>query len=262
MTISADDTPRDRDDLSDLSPGSLEWFEAQRGLILSRPLIRRTYDQWYRTMLRDVASAPDRNCATLEIGSGAGYVKLIDPRVITSDIVEGLSDRVLDAQQLPFENESLRGVLLTHVFHHIPDVRQFLKEADRTLIPGGVLTMIDVAHTPLARYLFGNFHPEGYDSMALDWTLDESKPIGGANQALSWIVFCRDRRLFSRKWPNFRVECIEPLPWLGYALSGGVTRRGFVPSFAAPLIAWLDSATAIFNPLCSLHWHIRIRKIA
>ncbi len=168
-----------------MEQGSPEWFEAQRQMILARPLVRMTYDRWYGTMLGDVASVPgDTGTPILEIGSGAGYVKTIDSRVITSDIVEGLSDRVVDAQQLPFSDGSLRGILLTHVFHHIPNVQRFLAEAYRTLVPGGVISLIDVAHTPLARLLFGRFHPEGYESSARDWTLDITQPVGGANQAL------------------------------------------------------------------------------
>jgi len=253
----------DSPELLGIEPGSPEWFEIQRKFILSRPLVRSTYDQWYRAMLADVASVPlERPGDILEIGSGSGYVKTINPTVITSDIVEGHSDRVVDAQALPFSNESLRGILLTHVFHHIPDVRRFLSEAERTLVPGGVISMIDVCHTPLARLLFGRFHPEGYDSSAREWALDSSQAMAGANQALTWIVLRRDRELFVKEWPMFALECCELLPWLGYAMSGGVTRRDLVPRGAVKLISVLDKIATIANPLCALHWHIRIRKLA
>jgi len=32
---------------------------------------------------------------------------------------------------------------LTHVFHHIPDANAFFKEAERVLVPGGVISMIE-----------------------------------------------------------------------------------------------------------------------
>ena len=34
-----------------LSPGTLEFFAAQKALILARPLMKRNYDDWYRRLL-------------------------------------------------------------------------------------------------------------------------------------------------------------------------------------------------------------------
>lgn len=247
--------------LSGIEIGSTEWFTAQRSIISSRPLIRATYDRWYSTMLADVQSVPpERPGKILEIGSGSGYVKTLNPDVITSDVVPGNSDLVIDAQNLPFEDASLRGILLTHVFHHIPDITRFLTEALRTLVDGGVIAMIDVAHTPLSRLLFGRFHPEDYRSDAATWSLDMSRPYGGANQALTWMLFKRDRRLFEDRFPDLSLETIELLPWLGYLFSGGATRRNLVPNALARVIIKVDAAAELLNPICALHWHIRIRK--
>jgi SAM-dependent methyltransferase len=249
--------------LDGLEMGSPEWFAAQRTIIATRPLVRQTYERWYGAMLADVASVRGyRDAKILEIGSGSGYVKTIDPRVITSDVVPGNVDMIIDAQRLPFDDASLRGILLTHVFHHIPDVTKFLHEAIRVLVPGGVIAMIDVAHTPLARLLFGRFHPEDYTSGRREWALDPDAPAAGANQALTWIVFQRDRAAFEASFPELRLECIERLPWLGYLFSGGVTRRNLIPDPIARAIGRLDAIATVANPLCSLHWHIRVRKQA
>lgn len=245
--------------LAGVQLGSEEWFEAQRSIIDSRPLIKASYDRWYGTMLADVATVA-RPGTVLEIGSGSGYVKSLDSTVITSDVVPGHSDMLVDAERLPFADESLKGILLTHVFHHIPHVEKFLAEAQRTLVPGGVVTMIDVAHTPLARLVFGRFHPEAYDHRVKAWELDTSGPYGGANQAMSWVVFQRDRKRLRDLFPQLCVEAMDFLPWLGYLLSGGATRRNFIPAPTVPFMKSLDSATTPLNPLCALHWHIRIRK--
>jgi SAM-dependent methyltransferase len=245
--------------LAGVEIGSARWFEVQREIIASRPLVNATYERWYRAMLGDAATVA-ADGKILEIGSGSGYVKRLDPDVVTSDIVPGHSDMVVDARQLPFADASLKAILLTHVFHHVPDIRRFLCEADRTLVPGGVVTMIDVAHTPLSRLVFGHFHPERYDARAEDWALPAGDSYGGANQALSWIVFRRDRARFAREFPGFAVETIEYLPWFGYLLSGGATRRDLVPRFAVGLVRSLDEVTEVMNPLCALHWHICLRK--
>ena len=240
--------------------GSQAYFEIQDRMIRTRPLIKRTYDRWYGTMLNDVSTAPAvPGSRVLEIGSGSCYVKSMDSSVITSDIVPGIAEMRIDAERLPFEAQTLRGILLTHVFHHIPHVREFFREAVRTLVPGGVISMIEVAHTPLSRVLFGNFDSEDYDSKDASWDVDE-RFLGGANQALSWIVFCRDRAAFEAEFPDLELEVIERLPWLGYLLSGGVTRRDLVPRSVTGLVGMVDSLAEIANPVCSLHWHIRVRK--
>jgi SAM-dependent methyltransferase len=249
--------------LKGIALGSPRWFEVQRQLIVERPLVKATYDRWYSLMLADAASVPAASGAgILELGSGANYVKLLNPEVITSDVVRGTADIVVDAQQMPFEDGALRGILLAHVFHHIPQPALFLHEAIRTLVPGGVITIVDVAHTPLSRLLFGRFHPEKYDPQAREWVLDTASPYGGANQAMTWIMFKRDAIEFSRRFPALRIECTELLPWFGYLLSGGLTRRNLVPAVAVPAIEVLDRATAVLNSALALHWHIRIRKVA
>jgi hypothetical protein len=53
----------------------------------------------------------------------------------------------------------------------------------------------------------------------------------GANQALSYIVFERDRALFEQRCPTLEVVVREPLTnWLRYLLSGGLNFRQLVPS--------------------------------
>jgi SAM-dependent methyltransferase len=246
--------------LASLELGSRQSFEMQRSIILKRKLTKATYDDWYRRMLIDVASVTEQEGSVLEIGSGANYAKVVAPQIITSDIVAGASDIVVDAHALPFSNASLRAILLTHVFHHIPDPAVFLNEAVRTLVPGGVISIIDVAHTPFARFVFGQFHPEEYNSRCSEWALDTSGVYGGANQAMSWIVFQRDARRFRLQFPTLTIELIEHLPWLGYLLSGGVMMRNFVPDAAVGPVRAVDRALEAFGPLMALHWHIRIRS--
>jgi SAM-dependent methyltransferase len=250
------DEPR----LSGVEVGSSEWFAIQRELVVSRPLVHDTYSAWYEKMLGDSASAPSDGGKVLELGSGSNFVKLLDPRVITSDVVPGASDLVVDAQDLPFAEGSLKAILLTHVFHHIVAPERFLAEATRTLVPGGVISIIDVAHTPFARVLFTYLHPEGYHSNRRTWLLDESEPLGGANQAMTWMVFNRDIAQFRAEFPQLQLELIEYMPWLGYLISGGLTRRNLIPGALVPLLRALDRRSRALDPFMSLHWHIRIRK--
>lgn len=250
--------------LAGVPPGSERFFELQRQIIQERPLMREVYGLWYAALLEDEASVPGDPSAgdLLELGSGGSFLKELCPRVITSDVEAGVAERVVDGRELPFADSSLRAIFLTHVFHHIPDVARFLKEAERVLVPGGVVSLIDVPHTPLSRFFFDRFHPEPYAPEAKDWAFDQSDAMMDANQALTWMVFVRDRARFEALCPGLELERTRWLPWFSYLLSGGVTRRNLVPGFAVPLLRMLDKMLRPIDPWMALHWHLTLRKRA
>ncbi len=246
--------------LAGLEIGTPSWFGAQREMIKSKPLIRRCYDLWYRRMLADAASVPSVGGSIVELGSGSSYIKEICPDAVTSDVLPGIADRVIDGRDLPFGPASVRAILLTHVFHHIPDVALFLEEARRVLVPGGVISMVECAHTPFARLFFSHVHPEPYDDRRSAWAFAQRDSMLDSNQALSWIVFFRDRREFERRFPGFEIQNPEYLPWLTYLLSGGVNLRSLVPGSLAGPLARLDHLVRPLDRVFAIHWHLTIRK--
>lgn len=249
--------------LLELEMGSVRWFEAQKQIILEKPLLKYCYDDWYRRFLSDLETVPNSpGSKILELGSGASYLNSLRNDIITSDVTSGVADRVIDARALPFPDNSLRAIFLSHVFHHIPDVMQFLNEVERVLVPGGVLSMIEVAHTPFARFFFSHFHHEPYDDRADTWDFSQSDAMKDSNQALSWMVFVRDRKKRESTFPALKLEATEFLPWVTYLLSGGVTRRAILPPRLAPAAVSLEKAICRLSRFFALHWYIRLRKIS
>ncbi len=248
--------------LKNIASGSRDWFAAQRRMVKDKPLVRRCYDLWYQRLLADADSVPAscRGGSIVELGSGSSYIKEYRPEIITSDVTPGLADMVIDGRELPFPDCSLRAILLTHVFHHIPDVELFLREACRVLAPGGVISMVDETHTPFARFFFGRIHPEPYDDQAALWSFPEGHNMLDSNQALTWIVFDRDRSRFEREFPMLKLEQRHFLPWFGYLMSGGVNLRAFFPGFLAPVVGAADRALRPLDPIFAIHWHLTIRK--
>jgi SAM-dependent methyltransferase len=245
--------------LKGLQPGSPEFFAAQRAIIFNRPLLKWCYDDWYARLLRDAGSAPPHG-VIVELGSGGGYLKNLEASLITSDAVEKVADRVIDARNLPFADNSIRALLLTHVLHHIPDVDAFFKEAQRALVPGGVISVIEVAHTPFARFFFKNFHHEPYKDDCREWSFTQNDSMMDSNQALSWMVFVRDRLEFEKRHPALKIETFSLLPWFGYLVSGGVTMRCLIPGFMNGCLLAVERLLKPLAPLFALHWHICLRK--
>jgi hypothetical protein len=58
-----------------------------------------------------------------------------------------------------------------------------------------------------------------------------------ANDALPWVVFCRDRALFDARFPTLEVARLRPHTIALYALSGGFSYRGLAPGSLFPAIA-------------------------
>jgi SAM-dependent methyltransferase len=249
-------------DLKSLAMGSPEWFAAQRAMIDSKPAVKRCYDLWYRMLLEDADSVPPeyRAYPAVEIGSGLSYLRELRPEIIASDVTPGNVDLALDGRCLPFRDGSVRALLLTHVFHHIPDVASFLREAERVLVPGGVVSMVDETHTPFARFFFSVFHPEPYNDRATEWSFPAGHTMLDSNQALSWMVFFRDRDRLREIAPQLTLERWSYLPWFSYLLSGGVNLRSLIPRSLAPISRTLDAAVKPLDGAFAIHWRLTVRK--
>ena len=239
--------------------GTPEWFAAQDRMIDEKPLVKDCYGLWHTLLLEDADSAGSTG-AIVELGSGLSRLRLRRPEIITTDVVAGNVKLLVDGRQLPFRDESVRALLLTHVFHHIPDPASFLAEAARVLKPNGVISIVDCAHTAFSRFFFGRIHPEPYRDEATTWSFPAGHTMLDSNQALSWIVFERDRAEFEARFPTLRVERRRWLPWLSYLLSGGVNLRSLVPRPLAPLVRAADAVCKPLDPVAAIHCHWTIRK--
>jgi SAM-dependent methyltransferase len=147
---------------------------------------------------------------------------------------------VLDAQRLPFRDRSLRAILMTNVMHHLPNVESFLAESSRCLRQGGKILMIEPWVTSWSRFVYKHLHHEPFDPDATDWSFPSSGPLSGANSAIPWILFVRDRRKFESRFPGLSVEQTQPFLPLRYLLSGGVGLRSLTPGWTRSAWAGLE----------------------
>jgi len=166
----------------------------------------------------------------LELGSGGGFLRERMPGVVTSDVLpyQGV-DRCIDATRMDVASASLRMICMLNVFHHIPDVAAFLAEADRCLVPGGRVIIVDQHMGWISRPILRHLHHEPCDPGAREWRFEASGPLSGANGALAWIVFRRDAARLAREFPRLRLDRFEPHSPLRYWLAGGLKSWSLLP---------------------------------
>ena len=126
---------------------------------------------------------------------------------------------------------------MLNVFHHIPSAGLFLSDAQRCLKRGGVVVMIEPWITFWSHLIYKLLHHEATDTSQRGWDFKSSGPLSGANQALPWIIFQRDRILFKHQFSHLRIEAVRPHTPLRYLASGGLSHKATAPlSWYAPLV--------------------------
>ena len=199
----------------------------RRRIIQEKSFLRQLYSEWYENIMRTI---PTGNGLILELGSGAGFLSDCLPELITSEVFycDGIQI-VLVAQQLPFADSCLRAITMVNVFHHLPAVRHFFREAARCVRAGGKIIMIEPWVTPWSQWVYHHLHHEPFVPESHNWEFATSGPLSGANGALPWIVFSRDRFQFMEEFPEWRIAEIKLMMPFSYLISGGVSLRSFVP---------------------------------
>jgi SAM-dependent methyltransferase len=218
--------------------------ELRRQIVRRKPFLRQVYEDWYATI---VDALPPGAGRVLELGSGAGFLDQRLPELITSDVLplRGLS-LALDARSLPFGRSALRAIVMTDVLHHLPDCRRFFHEAARCVRPGGRIVMVEPWVTRWSRLIYGRLHHEPFQPESASWEFPSAGPLSGANGALPWILFARDRAVFERDFPEWTVLSIRPAMPFRYLLSGGVSMRSLAPAWTFGLVRGLE---ALLTPL-------------
>jgi SAM-dependent methyltransferase len=215
----------------------------QRNIIREKRFLSKIYREWYRHVEAAIPAGPGK---VLELGSGAGFLHECFTDVVTSDVLMLPHVQVIaDAQKLPFAEGSLKAIVMINVLHHLPRPRQFFQEASRCVRTDGRLIMIEPWVTPWSRVIYRTLHHEPFLPESSTWEFDSEGPLSGANGALPWIVFGRDRARFEREFPMWEIQSIQPGMPFSYLISGGVSFRSFAPGAAYELVRILER---IFTP--------------
>lgn len=235
-------------------------LEVRRAELRRKRFLYQIYEDWYRFILADL---DDPSARILEMGSGAGFLKDLLPGLIHTDVVR-LTDlsAVLDARRIPFATDSLRTIILINVLHHIPVVQDFFEEAGRCVAAGGQLLMIEPWNTPWSRLIYRTLHHETFEPGTESWDISGKGHMSGANGALPWILFDRDRARFQDQFPQWEISEVRPFMPFAYLLSGGFSTRFSLPAGSYPLVRAFEQMLSPFHHLGGMFAYIHLRRSA
>src|ERR1041384_7828288 len=148
---------------------------------------------------------------------------------------------------------------MTDVLHHIPEPRLFFAEATRCVQPGGVMAMIEPWVTAWSKIVYDRLHHEPFEPETPSWELPSNGPLSGANGALPWLIFVRDRLRFEQEFPCWQIEIINPI--MPFRLSGGVSLRSFTPGWSFRFWKRIENALGRWNNQLAMFAQIIVRRL-
>lgn len=252
--------------LSELDVDEISLMDIHRNVLENKPLLHSAFGTFYDDMTRCCDEFLTSSGFELELGSGVGFFKDIRKNLITSDIRKAPHiDRVIDAQSMEIPDNSVRCIYAINVFHHLPQPEKFLSELCRVLKPAGGCILIEphigFGSSLLHRYLHKDEH---FDPMAASWETSEIRgPLSGANQALSHIVFERDRKRFEENFGE-NLEIVHqsyPLNSLRYFFSGGLNFKQLLPSRSENVLTFLEKKAGSYARHWAFHQLTVLKKV-
>ncbi len=242
-----------------------ERLELHRKVLGRKRMLQVVFKEFHHLFQRLNDKYLDGAGLELEIGAGVAPMRETYPNVLATDIVESPHlDRAINAEAMELESNSVRAIYGQNCFHHFPHPERFFQELERVLVLGGGAILLEPYYGPAATFLFKRlFRTEGFDKAFPDWNTPVKGPMNGANQALSYIVFVRDRALFEKRFPSLRVVHQAVVPnYLKYLLSGGLNFKQLLPNSLIPTLSFIERLLTPFDRFLALHHVVVIKKVS
>ena len=207
-------------------------LDLHRKMLTKKRMLRDVFTEFHHLFKKLDQQFFTGKGAEVELGAGISPIRDSFPYVLATDIVDAPHlDRVINAEAMDLADNSVRVIYGQNCFHHFPHPDKFLFELERVLIAGGGAILLEPYYGPFASFLFKRiFRTEGFDKNFPSWETPVSGPMNGANQALSYIVFVRDRAELERKHPSLEIVHEQRVGnYLKYIISGGLNFRQLLP---------------------------------
>ena len=240
-------------------------LELHRKILEKKRMLRESFAEFHNFFRKLEDRFLTGEGSKIELGAGASPMRDSYPEVLATDIISAPHlDMVVNAEAMDFADHSVKVIYGQNCFHHFPHPDRFFNELNRVLVPGGGAILLEPYYGPFASFLYKRlFRTEGFDKTFPSWETPVAGPMNGANQALSYIVFVRDKELYEKKYPCLKNVYHGTVGnYLKYLLSGGLNFRQILPDSFTGAIGLLEKMILPFNNLLALHHVIVIKKVA
>ena len=180
------------------------------------------YEEWYSLISKDLSVIDGIN---IELGCGASFINKINQSIQKTDVfLNSNTDFKLDAMEVgeKFENK-ISNLILVNVFHHVSNPELFFKSAEKSLLEGGRIIMIEPSNNFWSKLVYKFIGHEKLDTKQSNWNFESKDPLFDSNQALSWIIFERDFKKFKNLFPMLSLIKKKNIMPVSYLISGGHT---------------------------------------
>lgn len=238
-------------------------FELHRKMLEKKRMLRDVFTEFHHLFKKLDHQFLSGSGIEIELGSGVSPMRNAYPEVLATDIIDAPHlDMAMNAEAMDVGDKSVRTIYGQNCFHHFPHPDQFLHELDRVLVTGGGAILLEPYYGPFASFLYKRlFRTEGFDKAYPSWETPVTGPMNGANQALSYIVFIRDRKEYEQKYPSLKIVHQELAGnYLKYLFSGGLNFRQLLPDSFIGFVGLLEKLLSPLNRWISLHHILVIRK--
>ena len=213
----------------------------------AKGILRRIYQEEFFARL---ISSRKPEGISVEVGGGPGHLRQMLPGIISTDVVWApWLDAVADAQSLPFRSARVSNVLGLDVLHHVSAPMRFLEEAQRILVPGGRLILVEPWITPFSYLIYRYLHQEDCDLSARPWDNGpapsaKAKKAFDGNPAIPSLLFRpRQRSKTLAALPGFKLLVVERFCLFAYLLSLGFKKPNLLPESLYPIVTKLERMT-------------------
>lgn len=179
----------------------------------------------------------DSNSFGIEVGCGTGiskeFIKCDNFLLTDYSDNEWLDQKMVDALNTGFSDNSLDFVLSSNMIHHVPYPFRFFEEMNRILKPGGKLIIQEINCSKVMQALLRLMRHEGYDFNinVFDENIICTDPedLWSANCAIPNLLF-DDLEAFKTNFPYFEAKKTSFSEFLIFINSGGViSKTAYLP---------------------------------
>lgn len=233
-------------------------YLAHREVFEKKPFLKELYRFYFEELLKEMGDISGKKI--VEVGAGAYNLSDYDSRIIPSNSAKNRFIKVVaDAQEFPFEENSLDGIVMINTFHHIPRPRLFFNDAARVLKKDGVLAMIEPFFSPLGRFVYKNLNHEPVLDTPKTW---EIPPDHVSNQIMPYHIFVRDNEIFEKDYPEFKIVRVTPHTCVTHLLCGGVSYKCLFPRAMGKYIWKLEDMLTPVRKYLAISTTVVVRKAA